>query len=143
MKQAKLAVVAMLVMVFSIMAVAQQLIASPTIVVQVPFEFVAANKIVPAGECEVQAITMDGRTLMIRNGDAKVSLFASTSRTESKQSARNYTLVFNRYGGRYFLTGVKLEGSKITYLLPESRAEVELRAQKTPSTEETLVATLK
>jgi hypothetical protein len=142
MKQAKLAVVAMLMMVFSSMAVAQT-IGSSTIVANVPFKFVVGNRTVPAGEWKVQAISQDGKTLMIHNGDAKVSLFTSSSQAENRQSAAHYALVFKRYGDRYFLAGVKIEGSKISYLVPESEAEMEMRAQNTPSSEETLVATLR
>lgn len=140
MKQAKWAVAAMLV-VFSSLAVGQR-IGNSTIVAEVPFQFVAANRVVPAGECKVQAETMDGKTLIIRNVEAKKSLFASISETESKQPASNYTLVFARYGNQYFLTGIKLAGSNIGYRLPESRLEHELRAQNVSVTEETVLAAL-
>jgi hypothetical protein len=141
MKHAKW-VVALTLMVLSGMAAAQ-LASNSRIAVQVPFEFVVANKIVPAGECVVQAATMDGKTLMIRNADAQVSLFAGSSQTESKQSAAHYALVFNQYGGQYFLSSIKLQGSKIVYRLPESRAEAELRAQNVSATEKTLLAAVK
>ena len=140
MKQAKWAVAAMLA-VFSGLAVGQR-IGSSTIVAEVPFQFVAANRVVPAGECKVQAETMDGKTLIIRNVEARKSLFASISETGSKQAAANYTLVFARYGDQYFLTGIKLAGSHIEYRLPESRLEHELRAQNVSATEETVLAGL-
>ena len=141
MKQANWLVVLTLV-VLSGMAAAQ-LIGSTRIVAQVPFEFVVANKIVPAGECVVQAVTMDGKTLVIRNSTAKVALMSTSSQTEAKQDASHYALVFKRYGDRYFLSGIKLEGSSIIYHLPESRAETELRAPNASATEETLLASLK
>ena len=141
MKHAKW-VVAVTLMVLSGMAAAQ-LMGSSRIAAQVPFEFVVANKIVPAGECVVQAATMDGKILMIDNAGAKVGLFSGWSQTESKQRAPHYALVFNRYGDRYFLTGIKLQGSKITYHLPQSKAEAELLAQNVSATEETLLASLK
>jgi hypothetical protein len=141
MKQANWLVVVTLV-VLSGMAAAQR-IGSTRVVTQVPFEFTVANKIVPAGECVVQAITMDGNSLVIRNAAAKVGLIISTTQTEGKQSASNYALVFKHYGDLYFLSGIKLEGSNITYHLPESRAEVELRAQNTSAAEETLLAARK
>ena len=122
---------------------AAQLNSSTRVVAQVPFEFMVANKIVPAGECEVQAITMDGKTLVIRNAEAKVGLLSPSSQTEGKQDASHYALVFNHYGDRYFLSGIRLQGSKITYRLPESRVEAELRAQSVSATEETLRASLK
>ncbi|MFI5114364.1 MAG: hypothetical protein ACHP7J_04390 [Terriglobales bacterium] len=141
MKHAKWAVAVTLV-VLSGMAAAQ-LMGSSRIAAQVPFEFVVANKIVPAGECVVQAATMDGRILMIDNAGAKVGLFSGSSQTESRQAASHYALVFNRYGDRYFLSGIKLQGSKIAYHLPQSRAEAELLAQNVSATEETLLASLK
>ena len=141
MKQAKWLVVVTLV-VLSGMAAAQR-IGSSRIVAQVPFEFMVANKIVPAGECEVQAITMDGKTLVIRNAEAKVGLFSPSSQWESKQGASRCALVFKHYGDRYFLSGIRLQGSKITYRLPESKLEAELRAQTTTAREETLRASLK
>ena len=141
MKHAKWLVVVTLV-VLSGMAAAQ-LIGSSKIVAQVPFEFMVANKTVPAGEYVVQAFTMDGNTLVIRNTEAKVGLVSTSSQSEGKQDASNYALVFKHYGDRYFLSGIKLEGSKITYRLPESKVEAELRAQNASATEETLRASLK
>jgi hypothetical protein len=138
MKQAKWLVAVMMV-VLSGMAAAQ-LIGSSRVVAQVPFEFMVANKIVPAGECEVQAATMDGKTLVIRNAGAKIGLFSPATQTEGKQGAAHYALVFRHYGNRYFLSGIKLQGSKVTYHLPESRVEAELRAQNVSATEETLLA---
>jgi hypothetical protein len=124
------------------MAVAQ-LMTSATIVAEVPFQFTVANKVVPAGECEVRAITTDGRTLVIRNTEAKVSLVSMFSQTEGKQTASGYALVFNRYGDRYFLSGIQLRGSLVTYRLPESTVEAELRAATAEPTQETLLAVLK
>jgi hypothetical protein len=122
---------------------AAQLNSSTRVVAQVPFEFMVANKMVPAGEYEVQAITMDRNTLVIRNAEAKVGLFSPSSQWESKQDASDYALVFKQYGDRYFLSEIRLQGSKITYRLPESKVEVELRAQNVSATEESLRASLK
>jgi len=140
MKHAKWMVVVTLV-VLSGMAAAQ-LASNTRIVAQVPFEFMVANKIVPAGTWEVRTATMDRRTLTIANVDAKVGLLSGSSWTEGKQSAAHYALVFNRYGDRYFLTGIKVQGSKITYRLPASKAEAELRAQNVSAIEETLLASV-
>jgi hypothetical protein len=141
MKHANWLVVVTLVLLSGMAAA--QLNSSTRVVAQVPFEFMVANKIVPAGEYEVQAITTDGRTLVIRNAEAKVGLFSPSSQAEDKQSASQYALVFKHYGDRYFLSGIKLQGSKITYRLPESKVEAELRAQNAPATEEILRASLK
>jgi hypothetical protein len=132
-------VVAVTLVVLSGLAAAQT-IGSSRVVTQVPFEFVVANKTVPAGPCEVQAFTTDGKTLIIRNTGAKVGLLSTFTQTEGEQPAPHYALIFNHYGDRYFLSGLTLQGSKVTYYLPESRAEAELRAQKVSATEETLRA---
>jgi hypothetical protein len=141
MKHASWLVVVTLVLLSGMAAA--QLVGGTRVVAQVPFEFMVANKIVPAGECEVQAITTDRQTLVIRNAGAKVGLFSPSSQAEGKENASNYALVFKHYGDRYFLSGIKLQGSKITYRLPESKVEAELRAHKVAATEETLRASLK
>jgi hypothetical protein len=119
-----------------------QLASDSRLVAQVPFRFMAANKMVPAGECEIRLVSMGSRTLKISNADSSVSLFSPSYQTESKQGAAQYALVFKQYGDRYFLSGIKLQGSKIAYRLPESKLEAELRAENVPSTEETLLASL-
>ena len=126
----------------SSLAVAQ-LHSNTTIVSQVPFNFMVANKWVPAGQCEVRVATMDGNTLSIENRGSSVSLFAGSSRVENKEAAAHYTLAFKRYGDRYFLSGIKLEGSKIAYSFPRSKAEAELIARNVPATEEILLASLR
>ncbi len=141
MKHAKW-LVAVTLVVLSDMAFAQ-LNSGSRVVAQVPFDFMVTNKLVPAGECSVNVATMDGKTLTISNVGANVSLFSTSSLTEGKQAASHYALVFKRYGNRYFLAGIKLQGSKIAYRLPESRLEAELRAQNVSATEEILLAALR
>jgi hypothetical protein len=140
MKRANWLVVVTIV-VLSGMAAAQ-LNSRSKVVTQVPFEFVVANKIVPAGEYAVRVATIDGRILDISDGRTNVGVFSPASRTEAKQPAPHCALVFNHYGDRYFLSGIKLQGSKIAYRLPESKAEAELRAQNVSAKEETLLASL-
>lgn len=121
---------------------AAQLQSNSRIVAQVPFEFVAANHVVPTGEWSVKVATMDGSTLAISNTGAKMGLFSMAIRDEAKEGAAHYALVFNQYGDRYFLAGIKLQGSNIAYRFPESKLEAELRAQNVPATESTLLASL-
>jgi hypothetical protein len=122
---------------------AAQLKTSDKIVTQVPFEFVLGNKVIPAGQCIVQFATMDGKVLTIRNSDAAVSLFSTAMLDETRKPSGHYSLVFNKYGDRYFLSAMKLAGTRTIYRLPASKAEAELRAQNVPATEETLLASLK
>ena len=120
-----------------------QLSSTQKIVAQVPFEFSVGSKIVPSGEWIVQPATMDGRVLMIHNTAASVGLFSTTSPVEAKKAAGTYALVFHRYRNSYFLTGVKIAGTRTSYKLPESKGEAEMRAQNGAATEEILLASLR
>ncbi len=120
-----------------------QSLTSTSVVAQVPFDFVVNNKIIPAGECVVKAAGLDGQILTIRNFDARKSALAPSSHAEAAQAADSTVLVFKQYGGQYFLSGIRIEGSNWTYELPESRAEVELRAANAHASQTTLLASLK
>src|SRR4051812_32669267 len=109
---------------------------SDKVVTKVPFEFMAANRFIPAGQCTVQ---WHDRTLRIGNAGAKVSVFAIAVPTEARESAETYALIFHRYGDRYFLSGVRIGGSRTIYEVLQSKAELELRSQNVMSTE-TLLA---
>jgi hypothetical protein len=120
-----------------------QLTGSQKIVAQVPFGFVVGSKVVPSGEWTVQHAKTDAKILLIRNTEAAVGMFSNISLVEAKKAAGGCTLVFHKYGNRYFLSGVNIEDTRIGYRLPESKAEAEMRAQNVPATEEILLASLK
>ncbi len=141
MKSAKWMLPVMLMLLSGLMAA--QSLTSSHIVAQVPFDFMVNNTIIPSGECIVQSADMEARVLTIRNVAAKKGLFAPSSHGEANKSADSTVLVFKRYGNRYFLSEIRLEGSNRTYKLSESRAEAELRAQNAPASEQTLLASLK
>jgi hypothetical protein len=108
---------------------------------QVPFEFMAGSKHVPAGRCAVESIlTGNGKALVIKNIAARVSLFSPALPGETSDAATEYAMVFHKYGNRYFLSALKLGGSRSFYRIPESKAERELRAQNASSTNEILLA---
>ena len=141
MKNAKWMLPVMLMLLSGLMAA--QSLASSTVVAQVPFEFMANNKIIPAGECTIQSADMDARVLTIRNVGTKTGLLAPSSRSESKKAAESTVLVFKHYGNQYFLSEIRLEGSSESYKLAPSRAETELRAQNAVASQKTLLASLK
>jgi hypothetical protein len=107
---------------------------------RVPFDFMIGSRTVPAGQLIVQSATPGAGTLALRNWAAKVNMLSTVTRTEMKTPAANNVLVFHKYGHRYFLTEVKVEGSRTTYRLPESKVEAELQAQNVSATEEILLA---
>ena len=122
---------------------AAQLSGTQKIVVQVPFEFVVGNQVVPSGEWMVQKASTDTSILVIRNNTGSVGMFSIASLQDTKEAAGNYSLVFHKYGNSYFLSGVRVRGSRTGYRIPQSKAEAEMRAQNVSATEEILVASLK
>jgi len=119
-----------------------QLGSANKIVAQVPFEFRAGNKTVPAGQTVIQRASTSGSALTIRNLDGKVNMFAMSYPDTPPKGAGN-SLVFHKYGDRYFLTEIRVQGSQISYRLPEGKVEAELRAQNVPVSETTLLAQLR
>lgn len=129
-------------MLVSTGAALAQLDSTTKVTAQVPFGFVLGDKAVPAGELTVQSLARSG-VLLIQNADANISLVSMPQMNETKKPAGSCALVFHRYNNRYFLSGIKIEGSRITYRLPESKTEAELRAQNTTATDEIRLASLK
>ena len=107
---------------------------------QVPFEFVANGKTMPAGECII-AFDVNGRTLLsISSGEQHV--FAVPTPDVSPNARKKTALVFHRYGDQYFLTSINREGGT-GYQLPPSRLERELKARNIPWQVFTLLASAK
>jgi hypothetical protein len=117
-----------------------QLGQSEKIVAQVPFQFRAGNMIFPAGECTVQRIGRTGDALAISNWEAKASQLTLPNLRENAGPSQHSALVFHKYGDRYFLAGVKVEGSRTVYQIPRGRAEAELQAQNVSASDEVLLA---
>ena len=107
----------------------------------VPFEFVANGKTMPAGECTIE-VRSDGQNILwISAGDQH--LFALPNSTESLKASDKTKLVFDRYGDRYFLSEISREGESRGYELPVSKLEKELRAQNVARSSVTLLASSK
>jgi len=112
-----------------------------TIKADVPFDFVANGKTMPAGECTIVVRGDSQKILWISAGDQH--LFAMPHSTESLNPSDETKLVFNVYGDRYFLSEISTEGESRGYELPVGKLEKELRAQNVTKSEVTLVASAK
>lgn len=134
-------VIALMALMLPIAAVAQ-LGSSQRIAANVPFDFVAWNQVVPAGNCVVQRASMIGSTLAIQNTKAHMSTLALSRVDRGKSADGVYKLVFHKYGTRHFLAQVKIADGTI-YVLPESKLERELRAQNLAAQDQIVLASLK
>lgn len=132
-------IMAIVATLLPLLAVAQ-LNSSDKLITQVPFEFRAANKVVPAGECVVSLAGVDVKTLIVRNREGRVALITYAAMDQTSQKSSAAALVFHKYGNQYFLWRVKIGGSRTIYQLPESKAEAEMRAKNTTPAEEILLA---
>ena len=95
---------------------------TPLIKVNVPFDFVAGAKTLPAGEYQVH--TERPSVVLIQSMDSKSNMNLITHSAQDRQMDGVAALRFNRYGDRYFLSQV-WTGSDLGRQLPKSRAEKE------------------
>lgn len=119
---------------------AAQSLTSSSVVANVPFDFMVNNKIIPAGPAVVRAAS--GNVLAINNFEARKGALVPASRADETQGDRT-VMVFERYGSQYFLSEIRIEGSNLSYKLPQSKVETELRAQSAPASQLTVLASLK
>jgi hypothetical protein len=102
----------------------------PPMTVNVPFNFVAGAKTLPAGEYQVQTDGLQ-QLVWIRSADLKTTLNLIPNSVEDAQMNGVAALKFNRYGDRYFLSQI-WTGSNLGKELPRTRAEREQIATTGP-----------
>jgi hypothetical protein len=100
-----------IVLLLSLMAAAQVVRAQESLVVSIPFEFVAGNATLPAGEYRVQNLDRNPAVLLIHCSDSTASSLVLTNAAQAKERQSASKLVFHRYGNRYFLSQVWTAGS--------------------------------
>jgi hypothetical protein len=113
-------------------------------VVNVPFDFVAGNQNLPAGEYSVKVSQTDARIVLIERKDATAAMFIGTNAVVANTIQSESKLVFNRYGDRYFLSQVWNEGNSRGRQLMKTAREKEIAQTAKIETEGqvTLVAEL-
>ena len=96
--------------------------------VDIPFDFIVAGSVLPAGTYEVSPVFADGVALQIRSHDCKSGVvFLATNVYANREETPR--MVFHKYGSRYFLNQLWMDGSGIGHQLPKTRAEMELALQ--------------
>lgn len=125
----KLSLWTMAAMVFAVGSAQGQSLASK-IKANIPFDFVVADKKLPAGEYSIgRAQIGSGDTvLLISNNDQPANVFSLTNTVQISEPNDKATLVFHRYDDQYFLFQVWPAGANTGRVLPKSRRESELLA---------------
>ncbi len=121
--------IGLLAVMAMIMAVGPAQGQSPYVIrVNIPFDFMVADKKLPAGEYSIgraQQYSTES-VLLISSVDDRVQVFRLTSRVETQSPNDEGTLVFHRYGDQYFLFQVWPAGASTGRILVKSRSEHEI-----------------
>ena len=117
--------------------------AQETMRVNIPFDFVAGNTSLPAGEYSVETSGPTHTLLLIDRKDASTSALIITNAAVSAEPQSESKLIFNRYGDRYFLSQVWTAGNSNGRQLLKSAREKEMaQAKNETQGQVTLVASL-
>lgn len=112
-----------LVVIATASASAQSL-ATP-IKVNIPFDFIVADKTCPAGEYTVRRFQQysSDNILEISSADGRTKLVRLTNSVQTLTPKRQVTLLFHRYGDQHFLYQVWQAGSTSGRVLTKSHSE--------------------
>jgi hypothetical protein len=94
--------------------------------VKVPFSFIVNRATLPAGEYLVQSVDDEGRVLAIRDLDTNTTNLVVFNSCTSLASASQTKLIFHRYGERYFLNQIWIEGNNSGHELSPGPREKEV-----------------
>lgn len=100
---------------------------SPSLKAHIPFSFVVGNKTFPAGEYELKRGLDNQPDLLLLEGvENRKDMFFLVHETIAPDYPSESKLVFHRYGERYFLSTIWMEGDRNGRETAESKAEHKL-----------------
>jgi hypothetical protein len=97
----------------------------------IPFDFTAGSRSLPAGEYTITAMG-DAGTLLLIAGSGSSKAFVIPHGVETLAAPTSSKLVFNRYGNRYFLSQIWVQGERRGCELPRTRFEQEMASNARP-----------
>jgi len=99
----------------------------------IPFDFVLSKTTLPAGTYSITRAGITSDTLVVRCLNCKMAQLVGTMRRGSGKITDRSKLVFRRYGDRYFLSQIWVEGSDQIRVLPKTTLESEVAMDLTPN----------
>jgi len=114
------------VMALTVMAATRVAQAQEPLAVNIPFDFVAGNQVLPAGEYSVQASGPGKTLILIDRKDSAASAIINSNAVVANEIQSQSKLVFDRYGDRYFLSQVWAAGNSRGRQLLKSGREKEM-----------------
>ena len=101
-----------------------------TLKADIPFEFSAGDAALRAGEYTIQRASGTSQYVIhLRAEERTGSALLFGNSTWHANAPRQSALVFNKYGDRYFLSEIRVEGMQGGWQFPRSRSERELTKQ--------------
>ena len=110
---------------------------------EVPFDFVAAQGTMPAGEYRVSPNEPAQGVVRLVNSKGSSAAICFTHAIQSSRPSNTAKLVFNRYGDQYFLSQVWTQGTDRGHVLNPSKAEREIARNFSKPGKEILTASVK
>ncbi len=104
----------------------------------IPFSFSVGTHSYPAGDYTLQPMRQHASltyTMILRNQRGEILANFLTNSLGSGGAVGTAKLVFNRYGGRYFLAEARQAGNNIGWQLIKSPSEIEVAKAMRPSGE--------
>lgn len=95
-----------------------------TMRVSIPFGFSAGDKVLPAGEYRVE-LNRSANRMLVNDVNGKDGCFLAVKVYRESGAVERGSLIFNRYGDRYFLAQVNAPGASQEALVFSNRTERE------------------
>ena len=96
-------------------------------VINIPFNFIIGQKVLPAGEYTIRPNRSDSKTVwQVQGNDTQAGAFFLTIPVSARETQEKTRLVFHKYGDQYFLSQVWIAGDNSGRELSMPRKEVEL-----------------
>ena len=92
----------------------------------IPFDFVVNKTTMPAGTYSISRIAISSDAVVVRGLNCKAAALVAAMKQGSGKINERSKLVFHRYGDRYFLSQIWVEGSDHMRVLPKTKLESEV-----------------
>ena len=102
---------------------------SQTLRVKIPFNFSVERQTFSPGEYTLKPLLQNAMLLRNQTGQALMILTIPLGSTEAPSSGK---LIFNRYGGQYFLAQIWDAGEPVGRQVTKSPAEIEMAKKDSP-----------
>jgi hypothetical protein len=108
--------------------------------VNVPFDFIVGETVLPAGDYDVQSTgPWGGKAISIHNVNSNAGTLVLSNSCQSAKTFDSSRLIFHRYGQKYFLAEVWTVNAHIGRQMPIDQRQTEL-ARNQPKSEVVLMA---